>query len=255
MDLPEVDITDRDVIVAAIVSAAPDAIVHAAAVTDVDGCERDPDLAYRVNALGTRHVVEGARRSGSHLCYISTDHVFSGHARRAYTEWDEPGPINCYGRSKLGGERELLPRATIVRTSWLCGRSGRNMVKTVLGLAKERHELRFVDDQHGCPTFTADLAPAIRRLVVARSPGVFHVTNAGATTWFQFARDILTFAGEDPERVRPIRTDELVPVRPARRPSFSVLDNAALRLSGMPTLPNYRHSLERLVGDLSGGSR
>src|SRR5207302_5699511 len=164
---------------------------------------------------------------------------------------DEPNPVSVYGRSKLGGEGELDPGATIVRTSWVCGAHGRNFVKTILRLAGERDELAVVDDQHGCPTFTADLADAVRRLVVARLPGVFHVTNQGPTTWYEFARDILAAAGLDRDRVRPIATADLDPPRLAPRPQCSVLDTSALRALGLPLLPDHHESLERLVKELS----
>ena len=188
---------------------------------------------------------------GARVCYVSTDYVFDGTASSPYREWDDPNPRSVYGRSKLGGERELDPGSTLVRTSWVCGLNGRNFVKTVLRLADERDELTVVDDQHGCPTFTPDLAEMIRRLVVARLPGTFHVTNQGSTSWFGFAREILAAAGLDPGRVRPIPTAGLDPPRPAPRPANSVLDNAALRLSGLPLLPDYHEPLERMVKELT----
>ena len=133
----------------------------------------------------------------------------------------------------------------------MCGEHGSNMVKTVLRLAAERPELAFVDDQRGHPTFTADLAVALRRLVAARVPGTFHVTNQGAVSWYEFVRAILESAGHDPSIVRPIRTAELDPPRPAPRPANSVLDNLALRAAGFPLLPHYRESLDRLVAALT----
>jgi dTDP-4-dehydrorhamnose reductase len=248
----ELDVASRDSTLQAIAGTRPDVIVHAAAWTAVDACEDDPDRAFATNALGTRHVAEGARLVGAHLCYLSTDYVFSGELDRPYDEWDETGPRSVYGRSKLGGERELDPGDTIVRTSWVFGAHGSNMVKTVLGLAAAdpTTPLRFVDDQRGSPTSAADLAAAIRRLVVARLPGTFHVTNQGAATWFDFARNVLRAAGHDLERVWPIKTADLDPPRAAPRPANSVLDNAGLRLSGIPLLPDYHEPLERLVKEL-----
>jgi dTDP-4-dehydrorhamnose reductase len=158
--------------------------------------------------------------------------------------------VSVYGRSKLGGEREIESDATIVRTSWVCGLHGANMVKTILRLAGEHEKLAFVDDQRGQPSFADDLAVAIRRLVVERRPGLFHVTNQGAVSWFEFARGVLEVAGLDPGRVRPIATADLDPPRAAPRPANSVLDNAALRLGGLPLLPHYRQPLERLVRHL-----
>ena len=252
-DHGRLDVGDREAVLQAVTSLAPDAVVHAGAWTAVDGCESDPDRAYRDNALGTRHVAEAARLTGAHVLYVSTDYVFDGRASLPYREWDEPNPLSVYGRSKLGGERELfslVPGAAVVRTSWVCGVHGANMVKTVLRLASGGGPMAFVDDQRGCPTFTDDLAGTIVRLVTARLPGVFHVTNQGATSWFQFARDVVAAAGGDPSIVRPIATSELQPPRPAPRPANSVLDNAALRLIGLPLLPDHHEPLERAVKQL-----
>ena len=244
------DVADRDAVLQAAGATAPDAIVHAGAWTNVDGCELDPDQAFRVNSLGTRNVVEAARLTHGRVCYVSTDYVFDGRANRPYVEWDPTNPVSMYGRSKLGGEQELGPEDTIVRTSWVCGRHGKNFVKTILERAKTGQALTVVDDQHGCPTFTEDLAEMIRRLVVERRPGLFHVTNQGPTTWFALARELVTLAGLDPEQVQPIATAELDPPRPAPRPAYSVLDNAALRLGGVALLADYHEPLERLVKEL-----
>lgn len=246
----QLDLGDRDSVAQAITGTAPDVVVNAGAWTAVDDCEADPDRAWRVNALGVRWVADAARRVGAHVVHLSTDYVFDGTKAAPYVEWDTPNPQSAYGRSKLGGEQEVDPSHTVVRTSWVCGAHGRNMVKTVLALA-DRPELAFVDDQVGCPTFTADLAPAIRRLAVSRLPGTYHVTNQGSTSWYGFVRDILELSGGDPGRVRPISTAELDPPRPAPRPASSVLDNAALRLGGLPLLPHYREGLERLLAELA----
>ncbi|MGI8806649.1 MAG: dTDP-4-dehydrorhamnose reductase [Acidimicrobiales bacterium] len=249
-DRATLDVTDRDQVLQVMAAAAPDAIVHAGAWTNVDGCETDPDRAYAVNAIGTRHVAEGARMVGAHLCYVSTDYVFDGTGARPYHEWDAVSPLSVYGRSKLGGETTLGPADTVVRTSWVCGRHGKNFVKTILARAAEGQTLTVVDDQYGCPTFAEDLAGMIRRLVVARLPGLFHVTNQGATTWYRFARDAVEAAGFDVGLVTPITTAEMKPPRPAPRPAYSVLDNAALRLSGVPLLADHHEPLERLAKEL-----
>lgn len=253
VDHAALDVTDRDAVLQLLDATRPDAVVHAGAWTAVDGCESDPDRAFQVNALGTRHVAEGARRVDARVVYVSTDYVFDGTNPSPYREWDATNPLSVYGASKLGGERELDPGSTVVRTSWVCGRHGANMVKTVLRLDAEHDRLTFVDDQRGHPTFTPDLAAMIRDLTVARLPGVFHVTNQGATTWFQFARDVLAAAGRDPEKVDAVATADLRPVRPAPRPANSVLDNAALRLQSIPLLPDYHDPLERLVKELLQG--
>lgn len=250
LDRAALDVGDRDAVLGTITTVRPDAIVHAGAWTAVDACEGDPDRAYRVNALGTRHVADAARRVGAHVTYVSTDYVFDGTKDEPYVEWDATSPRSVYGRSKLGGEQELDPGSTVVRTAWVFGRHGANMVKTLLRLAAGDGEVRFVNDQRGCPTAADDLATVIRHLVTARLPGTFHVTNAGATTWFDFARDVFAVAGADPERVLPVTTAELDPPRPAPRPANSVLDNAALRLQGIPLLPDHREPMGRLVKEL-----
>ena len=252
LDHAQLDVGDRDAVLSAITGLAPDEVVHAAAWTAVDACQTDPDRALRDNALATRHVADAARRVGARVTYLSTDYVFDGTKAGPYDEWDAPNPRSVYGRSKLAGELALDPDATVVRTSWVFGAHGGNMVKTVLRLAARPGELRFVDDQQGCPTAAADLAGVVRHLVTARLPGTFHVTNQGATTWYRFARDIVEAAGYDPARVVPVRTTDLDPPRPAPRPANSVLDNAALRLMDLPPLPDHHEPLARLVKELNG---
>ena len=156
-----IDVGDREAVHIAVTEARPQRIVHAAAWTDVDGCEGDPDRAFRSNGLGTRNVVEAARRTGAHVVYISSDYVFSGESARPYAEWDEPGPLSVYGRSKLAGERELWPSDCTVRTSWVCGRHGKNFVRTMLARAKADEKTNVVDDQVGCPTIADDLAEMV----------------------------------------------------------------------------------------------
>jgi dTDP-4-dehydrorhamnose reductase len=252
-DRAALDVSDRDAVLGAVTSSRPDAVVHPGAWTAVDACETDPERAFLVNGMGTRHVAEAARRVGAPVLYVSTDYVFDGSKSEPYVEWDEPNPTSVYGRSKLAGERELDPGSTIVRTSWVCGFHGANMVKTILRLATEHEVLTFVDDQRGHPTFADDLAGMIKRLVIDRRPGIFHVTNQGAVSWFEFARAVLEAAGLDPGRVKPIATSDLQPPRPAPRPPNSVLDNAALRLSGVERLPDFREPLGRLVRRLVEG--
>ena len=246
----QLDVTDRDQVLGAITTLRPQAIVHCAAWTAVDACEADPDRAFASNALAVRHVAEGARRVGAHVCHISTDYVFDGSKATPYHEWDIPAPRTVYGASKLAGEHELDTDSTIVRTSWVCGLGGANMVKTIMRIAAQQPTLAFVDDQIGHPSFTADLATTIRRLVIDRRPGVFHVTNQGAVSWYEFARAVMAAAGHDPDRVSPIATSDLAPPRPALRPANSVLDNAALRLSGVPLLRDFREPLAELVAQL-----
>jgi dTDP-4-dehydrorhamnose reductase len=248
------DVTDRDAVLGAITTWRPDAVVHCAAWTAVDACEGDPRQAFASNALAVRWVAEGCDRVGSHLVQLSTDYVFDGELDRPYREWDGTAPRSVYGASKLAGEGEALalgPSATVVRTSWVCGERGSNMVATVLRLAADRvgqlGALAFVDDQRGHPTFTADLAPLLRRLAIDRRSGIIHATNQGEVSWYGFAQQVLAAAGYDPGMVRPITTAELDPPRPAPRPANSVLDNAVLRAAGIPLLREFRRPLEELV--------
>lgn len=247
----QLDVGDRAAVLAAVEGHRPALVVNAAAWTAVDACEADPDRAFRDNAMAVRYLVEASARIGTHLVQISTDYVFDGRSARPYHEWDSTNPQSVYGHSKLGGEVEAGPTATIVRTSWVCGRHGGNFVKTMLRLAAERPTVSVVDDQHGTPTFADDLASTVAVLGTERLRGRYHVTNQGATTWFAFARAIFEAAGHDPERVLPISTAELDPPRPAPRPAYSVLDNVALRSQGLPLLPDHRSSLERLVHALA----
>jgi len=250
-DHGHLDVGSRDAVLGAITTIEPDVVIHAAAFTAVDRCESEPERAYRDNSFGTRHVAEAARMIGAHVAYVSTDYVFDGRSPRPYTEWDIPNPLSVYGRSKLGGERELDSTSTVVRTSWVCGRNGANMVKTVLRLAAEPGPLRFVEDQVGSPTIAGDLAEVLVELALARRAGIFHVTNSGTTSWFGFARAVVGFAGGDVARVEPITTAELVPPRPAPRPANSVLDNLALRLDGHRPLRSWETATEALVAELS----
>ncbi len=251
-DRQVLDVGDRDAVHGAIVGLQPDLVVNAAAWTAVDACEGDRHRAFRVNALGPRWLREATDQSGAHLVQISTDYVFDGTLERPYHEWDVPNPPSVYGQSKLAGEHEAGPGATVVRTSWVSGVNGNNIVKTVLRLAAEHPSLTFVDDQLGCPTFTSDLAPMVRRLAVDRRAGVYHVTNQGAVSWYEFVRDVVSAAGHDPDMVEPISTVDLQPPRPAPRPANSVLDNAVLRESGIPLLRHYREPLGELVEQLIG---
>jgi dTDP-4-dehydrorhamnose reductase len=250
-DIGTMRVDEREAVLTVFHEFKPDLVLHGGALTAVEVCESEVEVAYAVNAIGTRNVAEAAAAVDAHLLYVSTDYVFDGTADRPYREWDAPNPLSVYGASKLAGERECPPGSTIVRTSWVCGAHGSNIVKTALRLAEGEGTLRFVDDQRGTPTFTADLAPAIVTLGTQRRPGVFHVTNSGATTWWGLVRAVLVAAGGDPERVHPITTAELDPPLVAPRPTNSVLDNMALRLSHLPSLPDWKDGLVRLVNALA----
>ena len=245
LDLPELDVRHPDC-AAKIAEPAPDWVIHTAAVTNVDGCERDPGLAMAVNAEGTRQVAEGCRKARARLLYLSTDFVFDGHKRTPYTEEDTPAPLSVYGRSKLEGERAAarVPGATIVRTAWLYAAHGTNFVRTILSKAFAGEHLRVVDDQVGSPTYAADLADAIRLLVAGNRSGLYHITNRGACSWFEFTREILRQAGLTAP-LEPITTAALA--RPAPRPAYSALAHQAWEAAGFPPLRPWPEALAAML--------
>jgi dTDP-4-dehydrorhamnose reductase len=247
----ELDITDRRAVVDAVDEIRPDALINTAAWTAVDACESDPARAFTHNGEAVGWLADACDAVGAHLVQISTDYVFDGTLERPYREDDTTNPLSVYGRSKLAGEQAAGAAATIVRTSWVCGAGGANMVKTVLRLLALDVPLAFVSDQRGCPTFTADLAPLVWQLALERRAGTFHATNSGAVSWYEFVGDIVEAAGGDRGRVRPITTSELQPPRPAPRPANSVLENAALAAAGIPLLGDYRRPLAELVAELT----
>ncbi len=248
----DLDITDKSQVDRRVGEAKPDAIIHAAAWTAVDACESDPQKAMRINGQGTANVASAAREVGARVIYISTDYVFDGTKSTPYIESDLPNPQSVYGASKLAGERAVDPNQdAVVRISWVCGEHGQNMVKTILRLAENNPTLTFVDDQVGSPTFTSDVAPAIVDLATSDSAGIWHVTNQGSTSWFGFARDVLTCAGLDANRVIATTTELLQPARPAKRPANSVLDNARMRKANLTMLDDYHTPLQRLVDALT----
>lgn len=247
------DITDADGILRALTAAEPDVVIHAAAFTAVDDCERQPGIAFRVNGEGTKNVAAACKAMRVPLMYVSTDYVFDGLKPEPYIESDAPNPINVYGKSKLEGERrimELLDRFWIVRVSWLFGPMGKNFVRTILGLARNGGPLRVVNDQTGAPTYTADLAGKMQQIIEGNSSaggasGIYHVTNQGYCSWFDFAREAVRQAGLERTPVLPIRTDESA--RPARRPKNSRLANTRLESEGLGLLPAWQDALARYL--------
>ncbi len=234
------DITKKEEIIKVICDEKPEVVIHAAAYTDVDGCEKNEDLAYRINGTGTQNVALACKECKAVMAYISTDFVFDGEKKEPYLESDEPYPLNVYGKSKLEGERHissLLEKYFIIRTSWLFGEHRKNFVDTILKLAQEKKKLRVVNDQIGSPTYTKDLAHAIKRLfnvthnssfITHNLFGIYHISNSGSCSWYEFAQEII--------RISDIRCQmsdiKLLPIpseesnRPARRPKFSVLNNS-----------------------------
>jgi dTDP-4-dehydrorhamnose reductase len=223
VDIGEIDITSPESVRTLLVSLKPEVVVNVAAYTDVDGCETNRELAFAVNGAGVGYLARVSADIGAKLVQISTDYVFDGGKGSPYLEDDPTGPLSVYGQSKLLGEQNarLNPNHLIIRTQWLYGLHGKNFVETMLRLATERTELSVVDDQIGSPTWTVDLAGAIRALVEAGCRGTYHAANAGFCSWNEFARAIFADAGVK-ITVKPMTTTELN--RPAPRPLYSTLD-------------------------------
>lgn len=253
-DRSNLDITDAVAVRSALGAALPSAVINCAAYTAVDDCESNAAAAYAVNDRAVRHLAEACDHVGAHLVHVSTDYVFDGTLDRPYREDDAVNPVSVYGQSKVAGEAaaaEVLgDAATIVRTSWVCGEFGNNMVKLVRRLGAAGNPMAFVDDQRGAPTFTADLAPALIALADDRPGGIFHLTNAGVVSWFDFVAEILEASGYDPALVSPISTAELDPPRPAPRPANGALENHRWSASGREPLRDHRAALADLVARL-----
>jgi len=245
----KLDIADADSVLGHLTSVCPNVIVNCAAWTAVDACEDDPAQANRINGAGPTNLVVAAEAIGARIVHISTDYVFDGTKPTPYVETDEPNPASAYGWSKLLGERAMRPEDTVLRTAWVMGPHGSNMLKTVLRLLDGESTLRFVHDQRGCPTFTGDLAKAVGWFVDDHHPGLYHVTNARPVSWYELAREIADLSGHDSARILPIAATDLDPPRTAPRPANSVLENRALRESGLPGLRDHR---EALADTLSG---
>lgn len=254
VDIDDFDLTTPEA-TPAIISRKPELVAHLAAMTNVDGCERDPERAMLINGQGTRQVAQACLKLGIPMLYISTDFIFDGTKGEPYREDDKPNPLGHYGRSKLAGEeavREIVPNYYIVRISWLFGRHGKNFVSTILRIAQERGEVRVVDDQTGSPTYTVDLSQALARLIESRRYGIYHITNSGVCTWHGFASEAVRLAGLD-AKVLPIKSDEYP--TPTRRPAYSVLgDFNWVRNFGKP-LRDWREALADYLGQLDIGDK
>ncbi|WP_330336339.1 dTDP-4-dehydrorhamnose reductase [Streptomyces sp. NBC_00557] len=244
------DITEPAAVDGALAEHRPDIVVNCAAYTAVDAAETDEERALLVNGEGPRLLARACAATGARLIHVSTDYVFSGEDRDVpYGEDEEPAPRTAYGRTKLAGERAVLaalPGASaVVRTAWLYGVHGPNFVRTMLRLERTRDTVDVVDDQRGQPTWSADVAARIAGLGVSGACGVFHATNAGEASWYQLAREVFRLAGADPDRVR--RTDSRAFVRPAPRPSYSVLGHERWRAAGLAPLRDWRTALHEAL--------
>jgi len=246
IDLPEIDITDLTSVRKTLLTLKPRVIINSAAYTDVDGCESNVETAMAVNGEGVGLLALTAREIGAKLVQVSTDYVFDGGKGSPYLEDDPVGPLSIYGESKLAGELNaaMAPEYLIIRTQWLYGIHGKNFVETMLRLAGERSELAVVDDQIGSPTFTRDLALAIKALVDRGCSGVYHVANSGFCSWNDFAKAIFAEEGLT-VTVNPMTTEQLN--RPARRPLYSTLDCTRLTADTGFTPRPWREALREYL--------
>lgn len=248
----DIEITEMDSVKEALLKHRPDVVINTAAFVRVDDCESRQDECFRVNAIGARNVAVAVQECRTKLVYISTDYVFGGESEKRnipFTEFDSPIPLNILGKSKVAGEnfvQHLCPRHFVIRASGLFGVAGSsskggNFAETMLRLAKERDELRVVDDQVFSPTYTKDLAKKITQLIDTEYYGIFHITSRGICSWYEFAKEILRLAGLRTP-VIPITSDQYP--QKARRPSYSVLDNYHLRLLGMDDMRSWQEALK-----------
>jgi dTDP-4-dehydrorhamnose reductase len=247
IDIQEADITDREAAIAVVRDAKPDEVIHCAAYTNVDGCEREPETAFRVNGDGTRNVAEAVEAVGARVTYISTDFVFDGAKREPYVETDAPNPLSVYGKSKLAGEehvRTVCRRWRIVRTAWLFGAGGRNFVRTIVRAARDGKPLRVVSDQTGSPTYTEDLAARLRELLGCPD-GIYHVTNSGSCTWYKLARAALDAAGLEAVPIEPIRAADWP--SPTTRPAYSAMGSSVMEGLGLAPMRPWEEAVGEFV--------
>lgn len=258
-DRASLDITNYKMCLKSIQEFKPDAIIHCAAYTAVDQAEIDIDSAYAVNAVGSRNMVVAAEKVKAKFCYISTDYVFDGNTTSAYQEYDNTNPQSVYGKSKRAGEvlvQSLSSAFFIVRTSWVYGLHGHNFVKTMLKLGQEKLVLNVVNDQKGSPTYAVDLAAFLLELVQTEKYGIYHASNTGKCTWFEFAQAIFAEAeniwGQPyPVRVEPCKTKEFP--RPAPRPQNSVMDHLSIRTNGLQDFRPWREGLRAFMCEMKDG--
>ena len=244
IDIDTVDITDFDAVREEMGRFKPQIVIHPAAYTDVDGCEINQETAYKVNAVGTANIAIAANQVDAAVLYVSTDYVFDGVGTKPYLESDPVNPQSIYGKTKLAGElaiQTLTNKFYIARTAWLYGHGGNNFVKTIQKLAAEKGRLKVVNDQQGSPTFALDLANKIKEIVDGGQLGIYHVTNSGQCSWYDFAKEIVKSSGIEAE-VSPCATEEFP--RPAKRPAYSVLANNNLQLRGFCAMRPWQEALK-----------
>lgn len=248
VDIDEMDITDYESVKSVFESFIPDAVIHCAAWTAVDAAESNVDKCRLVNAVGTKNITENAQKIGAKLIYISTDYVFNGEGETPWKPYDKKEPINTYGLTKYEGEKEVekYEKSFIVRIAWVFGKNGKNFVKTVLNLAKDRDTLSFVNDQIGTPTYTFDLARLLADMLESDKYGVYHATNEGGfISWYDFVLEILKQMGKNGITVNPVSSESFVTA--AKRPKNSRLDKSCLIENGFNPLPDWKDALHRFL--------
>lgn len=256
-DRDQMDITNQAQCNDVILSFVPEVVIHCAAYTAVDAAETDIDGAYKVNAVGTRNVAVAAERVGAKLIYISTDYVFDGNSVNPYQEYDDTNPQSVYGKSKRAGEllvQSLSSKWFVVRTSWVYGQYGNNFVKTMLKLGQEKPNLQVVHDQKGSPMYTVDLAGFLMELMATEMYGIYHASNSGTCTWYEFTQAIFeeaqTTGGVSIQaKLEPCTTEQFP--RPAPRPVNSVMDHMSIRTNGLTDLRPWRDGLKDFISSLS----
>ena len=241
------DITDVDAVLKMVEETKPEVIINCAAHTNVDACETQWDLAYKINAIGPRNLSIAASKAGAKMIHVSTDYVFEGNGTRPYTEFDEPNPVSAYGKTKLEGEnfvKAFADKYFILRTAWLYG-EGKNFVKTMLRLAETHDEVSVVSDQLGSPTSAVELAKMIHYLEPTENYGVFHATCEGDTNWAEFAEAIFKRAGKN-TKVNHVTSEQYAKMNPAsaNRPAYSILDNYMLRLTSDFRMADWQDALD-----------
>ncbi len=255
VDVTELDITDPDAVTQFTDKAGFDLIINCAAYTNVNKCETEQEIAFKVNTLGARNLAVAAEKTRAKLIHVSTDYVFAGDGHLPYTEWDVCDPQSIYGKTKFLGEqyvRDFCSRYFIVRTAWLYGYVGNNFVKTIMKAGRERGSLKVVDDQRGNPTNAADLAFHILKIAATEEYGVYHCTGNGECSWFDFASEIIRLAGINCT-VNPCTTEEFP--TPARRPAYSSLDNMMLRTTVGDQMRPWQDALECFMKNFKDGDR
>ncbi|WP_328052546.1 dTDP-4-dehydrorhamnose reductase [Neobacillus cucumis] len=247
----DLDITNEKEVYEKVILIKPDIIIHCAAYTNVDKAESERDLAFLINGIGTRNIVLASKSIKAKLVYISTDYVFDGSSTTSYHEFSPVSPLNIYGYSKLAGEnfvRDFHSRFFIVRTSWVFGVRGNNFVKTMLKLSKEKEHLSVVKDQVGCPTYTVDLSKCIVELMESEKYGIYHVSNTGYCSWYEFAKEIF-YQSNNLIKLEACLTEEFP--RSAKRPKYSVMDHMGLRINNFNEMPHWKDALSRFLLQIS----